>query len=213
MNYFEKLLERKSKEDNTNDYYTQWNYDKEIYKDILLGVRDYYPNYTDHGIKHSETILINILRLFGEETLDTLSSLDIWLLLEAAYLHDCGMYISRDEAKKVISEEGFIRYFNEINSNFNHPMHIFTKYFRFDIRENKFEYESKVYDTNHEYAIKFLISAYKRKTHAQDLNKIDEFQIKKKLLPERIYLILYSLSKSHGEDFKKVLEFPGKKLE
>lgn len=210
MNYFEKLLERKSKEDNTNDYYTQWNYDKEIYKDILLGVRDYYPNYTDHGIKHSETILINILRLFGEETLDTLSSLDIWLLLEAAYLHDCGMYISRDEAKKVISEEGFIRYFNEINSNFNHPMHIFTKYFRFDIRENKFEYESKVYDTNHEYAIKFLISAYKRKTHAQDLNKIDEFQIKKKLLPERIYLILYSLSKSHGEDFKKVLELPRK---
>lgn len=210
MNYFEKLLERKSKEENTNDYYTQWNYDKEIYKDILLGVRDYYPNYTDHGIKHSETILINILRLFGEETLDTLSSLDIWLLLEAAYLHDCGMYISRDEAKKVISEEGFIRYFNEINSNFNHPMHIFTKYFRFDIKENKFEYESKIYDTNHEYAIKFLISAYKRKTHAQDLNKIDEFQIKRKLLPERIYLILYSLSKSHGEDFKKVLELPRK---
>ena len=62
MNFFEKILEEKSKQENTTDYFTQWNYDKELYTDILLGVRDYYSNYTDHGRKHSETILTNILR-------------------------------------------------------------------------------------------------------------------------------------------------------
>ncbi len=29
MNFFEKILEEKSKQENTIDYFTQWNYDKE----------------------------------------------------------------------------------------------------------------------------------------------------------------------------------------
>ena len=100
MNFFEKILEEKSKQENTIDYFTQWNYDKELYTDILLGVRDYYSNYTDHGKKHSETILTNILRILGEESIKKFSTLDLWLILEAAYLHDCGMYITREEATK-----------------------------------------------------------------------------------------------------------------
>ena len=114
MNFLEKLLEEKSKLDNSYDYFTQWEYDKKLYQDILLSVRDYYPNYTDHGKNHSETILINILRMFGEEELKCLSSFDIWLLLEATYLHDCGMYISRKEAEKTLKDEKFINYFKEV---------------------------------------------------------------------------------------------------
>ena len=81
MNYFERLLEEKSKLENNHDYFAQWEYDKNLYEDILLGVRDYYSNYTDHGKNHSETILTNILRMFEEEELKKLSLLKILLFI------------------------------------------------------------------------------------------------------------------------------------
>ena len=36
MNYFERLLEEKSKLDNSYDIVTQWEYDKKLYEDVLL---------------------------------------------------------------------------------------------------------------------------------------------------------------------------------
>ena len=206
MNFLEKLLEEKSKLDNSYDYFTQWEYDKKLYQDILLSVRDYYPNYTDHGKNHSETILINILRMFGEEKLKCLSSFDIWLLLEATYLHDCGMYISRKEAEKTLKDEKFINYFKEVCETPSHPMNKFTKSFK--IESNKIFYGDYEYSVDLEYNMRFLISSYKRIKHAQDFKNV--VLQKDKLLPERIYYILSTISKAHGESFDDVMKLPKK---
>lgn len=206
MNYLERLLEEKSKLDNSYDYFTQWEYDKKLYEDILLGVRDYYSNYTDHGKNHSETILTNVLRMFGEEELKKLSSFDIWLLLESAYLHDCGMYISKEEAEKTLKDEKFIFYFKEIYETPSHPMNKFTKTFK--IVGDRIYYRDLEYELTLEYNMRFLISSYKRKSHAQDFKNV--IFNKSKLLPERIYFILSIISRVHGEDFEEVMELPRK---
>lgn len=206
MNYFERLLEEKSKLDNSYDYFTQWEYDKKLYEDVLLGVRDYYSNYTDHGKNHSETILTNVLRMFGEEELKKLSSFDIWLLLESAYLHDCGMYISREEAEKTLKDEKFIFYFKEIYETPSHPMNKFTKTFK--IVGDRIYYRDLEYELTLEYNMRFLISSYKRKSHAQDFKNV--IFNKSKLLPERIYFILSIISRAHGENFEEVMELPRK---
>ena len=206
MNLFEKILEEKSKQENTTDYFTQWNYDKELYTDILLGVRDYYSNYTDHGRKHSETILTNILRILGEESIKNFSTLDLWLILEAAYLHDCGMYITRKEAKRIIEDENFKSYYSYILNNPEHPMYRYTQFFSKD--KNGFSYNQKYYNVDYDYAMRFIISSYKRSSHATDFRKV--IGNSKKLLHDRIYRILFSISESHGKSFEDVMKLPKK---
>ena len=206
MNFFEKILGEKSKQENTIDYFTQWNYDKELYTDILLGVRDYYSNYTDHGKKHSETILTNILRILGEESIKKFSTLDLWLILEAAYLHDCGMYITREEAKKVIQDDNFKSYYSNILNNPEHPMYSYTHFFSQD--KNGFSYNQIHYNVDYDYAMRFIISSYKRSSHAADFRKV--IGNSKKLLHDRIYRILFSISESHGKSFEDVMKLPKK---
>ena len=206
MNFFEKILEEKSKQENTIDYFTQWNYDKELYTDILLGIRDYYSNYTDHGKKHSETILTNILRILGEESIKKFSTLDLWLILEAAYLHDCGMYITREEAKKVIQDDNFKSYYSNILNNPEHPMYSYTHFFSQD--KNGFSYNQIHYNVDYDYAMRFIISSYKRSSHAADFRKV--IGNSKKLLHDRIYRILFSISESHGKSFEDVMKLPKK---
>lgn len=206
MNFFEKILEEKSKQENTTDYFTQWNYDKELYTDILLGVRDYYSNYTDHGKKHSETILTNILRILGEESIKKFSTLDLWLILEATYLHDCGMYITREEAKKVIQDDNFKSYYSNILNNSEHPMYSYTQFFSQD--KNGFSYNQIHYNVDYDYAMRFIISSYKRSSHAADFRKV--IGNLKKLLHDRIYRILFSISESHGKSFEDVMKLPKK---
>ena len=206
MNFFEKILEEKSKQENTIDYFTQWNYDKELYTDILLGVRDYYSNYTDHGKKHSETILTNILRILGEESIKKFSTLDLWLILEAAYLHDCGMYITHEEAKKVIQDDNFKSYYSNILNNPEHPMYSYTQFFSQD--KNGFSYNQIHYNVDFDYAMRFIISSYKRSSHAADFRKV--IGNSKKLLHDRIYRILFSISESHGKSFEDVMKPPKK---
>jgi len=206
MNFFEKILEEKSKQENTTDYFTQWNYDKELYTDILLGVRDYYSNYTDHGKKHSETILTNILRILGEESIKKFSTLDLWLILEATYLHDCGMYITREEAKKVIQDDNFKSYYSNILNNPEHPMYNYTQFFSQD--KNGFSYNQIHYNVDYDYAMRFIISSYKRSSHAADFRKV--IGNSKKLLHDRIYRILFSISESHGKSFEDVMKLPKK---
>lgn len=206
MNFFEKLLEEKSKLENRDVYFTQWEYDKKLYQDILMGIRDYYPNYTEHGTTHSETILTNIVRMFGEEELKNLSIFDIWLLLESAYLHDCGMYISRDEVKSLLTNKDFINYIQNIYNTPSHIMHKFTH--SFTVENGKIHYKNIEYDVDNEYGLRFLISAYKRGSHAQDFNKNVSFE--NKLLPKRLYYILSIISKAHNENFEDMMKLPKK---
>lgn len=206
MNFFEKLLEDKCKEEDTYDFVTQWGYDKKIYQLILSGVSNSYPNYTDHGVTHSKGILNNVLRLFGEEALKTLSSFDVWLLLEGSYLHDCGMYIPIELVEKIIKDENFINYFKNILSDKANPLYDYAKLFK--IENEKIEYIESGYIPQKEFAMKFIISSFKRNRHNIDFREVVQNDIK--ILPSRIYGVLNTVSESHCYSFENVLKLPKK---
>lgn len=203
MNFFEKLLEKKCSEENTRDFMTQWGIDKKLYKKISSGINYSYPSFTDHGINHSETILVNIERLFDKETLETLSSFNIWLLLESAYLHDCGMFISIEKIDKIIQDDKkeFVRYIQEILVDEAHELYKYAKNFK--IENGSIFFAENKYSTRIEFSMKFLLSFFKRANHNVDFK--DNIENCEKILPSRIYEVLYKICESHGKTFKETL--------
>lgn len=206
MNYFEKLLEEKCKEEGRQDYQIQWGYDKKLYASILSAVNESYPSYTDHGESHSNSILNNILKMFRDE-LKKLSSLDIWLLLEAAYLHDCGMFISLKKVQEIIKENSFKDFIKTIQYNLKDPLYEYAN--QFILEDNEIKYSNSNYNPKKELAMKYLIAGYKRGSHAFELQ---ETTIKRgeKLLPIRLYKILDLICESHCWDFEKLQTLPQK---
>ncbi|MCR5591298.1 MAG: ATP-binding protein [Lachnospiraceae bacterium] len=70
-----------------------------IVRKILSRYRLLFPEYTDHSELHSLTVVDSCNRLIGSENINRLNADEIYILLEAAYLHDAGMGISeRDYA-------------------------------------------------------------------------------------------------------------------
>lgn len=210
MRFLEELLDKKSKLENTEIYLSQWIYDKEIYKDILSNIKDYYPNYTDHGYRHSETILNNIVRIFEKEVLESLSSFDIWLLLEAAYMHDCGMYISLEKAKSIFETDKFKTFFKNIKNQANHPLYEYTKKFEFNSEENKIKYIEYEYTPETEYGMRFIIASYMRSSHAENAGDVLKDRNYSYIIPQRIYKVLSLIVEAHNFDFEKIMKIPQK---
>lgn len=71
----------------------QWEYDKNSVRDALQAVATTFPHYSRHDASHSNTILVNVLRILGDR-LRNLSATDLWMLLEASYWHDVGMIVN-----------------------------------------------------------------------------------------------------------------------
>lgn len=207
MNFFEKLLEKKCKEEGTQYYQIQWGYDKKLYSSILSAVNESYPSYTDHGKSHSDSILNNILKMFGEEILNDLSSLDVWLLLEATYLHDCGMFISLERAQKIIEEDGFINFIKNIHYNSKDSLYKYAV--QFSLEEGGIKYKNLNYTPKKELAMKYLISSYKRNNHAFELQETTKKR-GDKLLPIRLYKVLDLICESHCWHFEELDKLPQK---
>lgn len=206
MNYFEKLLEDKCKEEDRQDYQIQWGYDKKLYTSILSAINESYPNYTDHGESHSNSILNNISKIFGDE-LKKLSSLDIWLLLEASYLHDCGMFISLKKVQEIIKENEFKCFIKMIQHNSKEPLYKYA--IQFTLEDDEIKYSNPNYNPQKELAMKYLIAGYKRGSHAFELQ---ETTAKRgdKLLPIRLYKILDLICESHCWNFENIQNLPQK---
>ena len=87
------LRERCSTNENLRLLLAQWEYDRLLLTQALATVGQAFPHYSLHDASHSETILERIAAILGEVGLNRLSATDLWLLLEAAYLHDSGMIV------------------------------------------------------------------------------------------------------------------------
>jgi len=201
MNEIEKIL--KGREDDSSiTLNSQWQFDKSRYEDILKGIRDYYSHFTDHGNSHSETILANIVKILTLDALKKFSSVDLWLLLEAVYSHDCGMYISIEEVKKLLETTKFIEYIREIKNNENHIYNRYTSFFT--IEDKKILYErGKNYIPENEMGMRFLVASYKRSSHAESSKKFIE---ETHLLPKRLFELLGEIVYSHGYSHEKIEE-------
>lgn len=208
MKLLEDILKEKCEKEDTEILLAQWKYDKELYKDILQNTKDYYCHYTDHGIKHSETILSNVVRILGEDKIKELSSLDIWLLLEAAYIHDSGMFITRNEVNELCKDKEFIKHFKCLELDVLNDLHQYTKYFK--IQNEVLTIRESEYNLKAEYGLKFIIAEYNRESHAEKAKKIvgefDKFKKENILIPKRINDIPFIISKAHSYNFEDVME-------
>ena len=67
---------------------------------------EFFPEYTDHGVGHINRVIENIERLIPEKVLNnSLSEMDIGILLCSAIIHDIGMFLDGEGFTKLINIE------------------------------------------------------------------------------------------------------------
>jgi hypothetical protein len=66
---------------------------------------EFFAEYTNHGSKHVEEVLNAAANLITEESYNFLNTKDIFVLIVAVLLHDVGMHISSEGAKKIFSDD------------------------------------------------------------------------------------------------------------
>ena len=62
----------------------------------------FFPEYTNHGLKHVERVLHIADKLIPDKTLDKLSERDISVLVLSVCMHDLGMFIERDGLRDIL---------------------------------------------------------------------------------------------------------------
>lgn len=209
----EKVLYEKTKDSQSDILYTQWIYDKKLVPRALSLISGIFPHYSMHDQSHSETIINNIVRIVGVDTIETFTAIDIWLLLTSAYYHDIGMAIPADKIEAALTNKEFLSYMSDIRNDVSHPLYTYAIQFKEEnqqlvLKENYFDIS--VYDS-----IKFLLADYFRKMHAKRseqiiINPEKEISLNspRGIIPQRLIKILGAICASHTENFDKVLELP-----
>ena len=68
-----------------------------IIKGILSRYKQFFPEYTDHSILHSITVVNSCAKLIGLKQISMLNKDEIYILLIGCYLHDAGMGIGESD--------------------------------------------------------------------------------------------------------------------
>ena len=88
------------------ELWSTWNLNKQTLDPILNTIIKDYPHYSFHDSSHSESILLNIERILGDN-IKKLSPTDLWLILHASYLHDFGMVILDTKVYEIWGSKDF----------------------------------------------------------------------------------------------------------
>ena len=209
----EKLLFEKTEGMQSEILYAQWNYDKKIIPVALNTISQLFPHYSLHDETHSKTIINNIVRIIGKENLCKLSSIDIWLILEASYCHDIGMVVSFEEIAKTLNSVEFIDFFLKIQHNIKSNLHEYTK--AFEIKDRKFILNSNEFSLEYYDGIKFILADFFRAKHAErskDIINNENIEIQtsspRTIIPKRIFNILGNICSCHTQNFDDVMKLP-----
>ena len=107
----EEQLERYTQYENSTDRHDTlwhgWKHNKRWMRQVLEWVLLSFPNYSRHDESHAVSVLHNIEMLLGNEVIRQLSASDCFLLLNSAYVHDIGMYITESEREEILISEEF----------------------------------------------------------------------------------------------------------
>lgn len=92
-------------EDRLKTSRTEYNKVSNLFSSIseLMSVHtDFFPEYTNHGIPHVQTVLNLADQLIPDETLNRLRPEDICFLICAVTIHDLGMFLSVDGVRELL---------------------------------------------------------------------------------------------------------------
>jgi Histidine kinase-, DNA gyrase B-, and HSP90-like ATPase len=71
---------------------------------IAVNNTEFFPEYTDHGIDHVQSVLNTAEEIIENRAWSILSAEDIYVLVSAILLHDCAMHLSREGLWNLISK-------------------------------------------------------------------------------------------------------------
>jgi len=111
-----------------NTLVSQWDFDSKLIPKALQAVGNLFPHYSRHDESHSRQILINIERLLGE-SVSLLTATDTWLILEAAYWHDIGMVVPKQDLAKELESEEFQDFVTALRQSPRHDLFRFASTF------------------------------------------------------------------------------------
>ena len=212
MNYIEQRLCTIT-EDNKEGrrYYNQWELAKDYMPKVLQSISQYFPHYSLHDETHSESILNNIVKILGEEKINRMSVVDLWLLLTSAYYHDTGMYISAEDKNKILCPDSeFLKYLAKKQANVSSPMYEYACLF--SIKEQKIFYKNEQLTSQNIDALRFLIADYFRSHHAERSAERTGFDLSLNLpgnpIPQRIIKLLGKICRAHTQNQSEVLKLP-----
>lgn len=213
MTYIEEVLRRKTNGQNNAILVGQWEYDKKLLPSALNTVALLFPHYSLHDESHSLSIIDNITRFLGKDTIDQMTTTDLWLILESAYSHDLGMIVTADSIENSFSNGEFLSFFKKVSSDSYSPIYKYAQYFRFE--NNKIVVSSDANIIEIHDATKFLLSSFFRSKHGE---KSKEIIIKpnetiavsspRAIIPQRLYNILGDICMIHSKDYNEVMNLP-----
>lgn len=212
MNYIEQKLREKTESfPESRKYIQQWEIAKDFIPQVLNTISHYFPHYSLHDATHSESILNNIVMIMGEDVIDQLSVVDLWLLLCAAYYHDLGMFVSKDDKLEFLKEgSNFVNYIREKIEDLQSPMHQYAQLY--EVKEGKVFYRNNELTAQNVDAQRFLMADFIRSQHAKRsatyIQSADSLHLPGNPIPDRIIKILASICKGHTQSQETLMELP-----
>lgn len=209
----EEQLQKISNENSEyRELFATWNLNKKTLEPILSAIIKDYPHYSFHDHSHSESILLNIERLLGNDNIEQLSPTDLWLLLHVAYLHDFGMVILDTKIHDFWLTSDFQYFLKEQSESSDEDI---KKAANIILNSDKLKEAYNIsWPLEIKGAVTLLISTYCRWQHADfskdyilDINNIWGIDIGHNgLIKKRLVSLLADISAIHTKQFEDVLK-------
>ena len=210
INKIEEYLFKKTENKQSKIFYTQWSLTKEYIPQILSAISHTFPHYSLHDKTHSDTIINNIVRIIGVDTLEKFSAIDLWLLLSASYFHDIGMAVFAHDKKDIFKSESFVDFVSLIKKDKKSPLHKYAQLF--DVNDKKICFKGDVLTSINYDSSRFLLAEFVRKDHSERSKSAIYENAAMKLpgdpIPKRIIQLLGDICDSHTKSFEDVMKLP-----
>lgn len=212
MNFLEEQLQHKSLNTEQSILMGQWEFDKKNIPMALKAVSSIFPHYSLHDETHSLSILNNIVKILGKDTIEKLSCTDLWLILECAYSHDLGMVVTAERIHEVLSGDEFVKYFKKVTADKNHPSYSYTEHFV--IEKNQLVIRKDVFSIDIIDSVKFLLADFFRSKHSEYSRKTVSnpkgvgIYSPRSIIPERLFEMLSKICDAHARNFDFVMSLP-----
>lgn len=192
--------------------YSIWVLDKGRISTRISHTPAPFLTYSDHGTGHSDNIIANIERVLGDRVA-ALGAADTWMLLECAYRHDIGMFISYQDMTQRATSASFIRELKDMRNSRNSDIRDAAFYLLENrtmlLNEANFSEKNWLnWTLRTERSIMLILGELFRKEHGA--NSRNHFELdwecgKHPEIPMRIWKIMGCICQGHTEDRKWIL--------
>lgn len=216
MNNIEKLLYDRTVQTYSNypnqqgaDLFSFWTLLKKQISEQLSVVSAIFPHYSLHDTSHSERILDIIWKIYGKESLQSLSVSNIFAVLTVAYAHDLGMTVFSDDFYEAFNSDEFLKLIQEIQTDSNNPCYEYANYF--EIKNKSLFYRPDIQLNEKSFdAVRFLLASYFRSKHAErskgDIGNI--LSQYKSFVKNSVIHQIGQICQAHTFSFDDVLKIP-----